>query len=105
VIVPLDDFVQQEILYAFQNPSKVTTEHEWIESVFRLRQQDCRHSLEFVREWNRARIAMVGLIPLFFSVVLSVVWSIKGSGIADAFAIGSFILIAGSCKLIPCKTY
>ena len=97
--MPLDDFVLQEILYAYQNPSKITSEHEWIDWVFRLRQQDRRHALEFVEGWNGTRIAVAGSIPLVFSTVLCIFWSVKGSGIQDGFAIAGFILTTGSCKL------
>jgi hypothetical protein len=85
--VPLDEFVLQEINYAYQNPLKITTEHEWIDWVFRLKQQDLRHALEFVEAWNPTRIAVVGLILLLVSTVLGIVWSVRGSGIQDGFAI------------------
>jgi hypothetical protein len=99
VVVPLEDFVLKEILYVYQNPSKITTKHEWIDWVFCLRQQDRRHALEFVEGWNGTRIAVAGSIPLLLSTVLGVVWSVKGSGIQDAFAVAGFILTAGSCEL------
>jgi hypothetical protein len=100
-VVPLDNFVLQEVLYAYQNPSKITTEHEWIDWVFRLRQPDRRHALEFVEDWNGTRIAVAGSIPLILSTVLGIVWSVKGSGIPDAFSVAGFILTAGSCELNP----
>jgi hypothetical protein len=96
-VVPLDEFVLQEIIYAYQNPSKITTEHEWIHWVFRLRQQDLRHALEFVEAWNPTGIAVVGLIPLLVSTVLGIVWGVQ-SGIQDGFAIAGFILTAGNCE-------
>jgi hypothetical protein len=82
---------------------KITTEHEWIDWVFRLKQQDLRHSLEFVEAWNPTRIAVVGLILLLVSTVLSVVWSVRGSGIQNGIAIAGFILTAGSCELYSCE--
>jgi hypothetical protein len=99
--VPLEDVVLQEVLYTYQNPSKIITEHEWIDWVFRLRQPDRRHALEFVEGWNGTRIAVAGSIPLLLSTVLGVVWSVKGSGIPDAFSVAGFILTAGSCELNP----
>ena len=97
----LDDFVLQEVFYAYQNPSKITTEHEWIDWVFRLRQPDRRHAVEFVEGWNGTRIAVAGSIPLLLSTVVGIVWSVKGGGVQNAFSVAGFILIAGSCELNP----
>jgi hypothetical protein len=98
--VPLNDFILQELLYAYQNPSKITSEHEWIEWVFRLRHPDRRHALEFVEGWNCTRIAVAGSLVLVVSTVVGVAWSVKGSGVQDGFSIASFILAAGSGELI-----
>jgi len=95
-IAPLNDLVLQELLYAYQNPSKITSDHEWIEWVFRLRQPGRRHALEFVEGWSGTRIAVAGSAVLVISTVVGVVWSVKGSGIQDGFAIAGFILTAGS---------
>jgi hypothetical protein len=103
VIVPLNDFILQELLYAYQNPSKISSEHEWINWVFRLRQPDRRHALEFVEGWNGTRIAVAGSIPLVVSTMVAIVWSAKGSGVQDGFAVAGFILTAGSCEFFGMK--
>ena len=56
-------------------------------------------ALEFFEGWNGTRTAVAGSITLLLSTVLGVVWSVKGSGIQDGFAISSFILTAGSREL------
>jgi hypothetical protein len=89
-------------MYAYQNPSKIRTKQDWIDWVFRLRQEDRRHALEFVEGWKGARIAVAGSIPLIISTVVGIVWSVKGSSVQDAFAVAGFILTAGSCKFIQC---
>jgi hypothetical protein len=98
--VPLKDFILQELLCAYQNPSKISSEHELIDWVFRLRQPDRRHALEFVEDWNGTRIAVAGIIPLVVSTMVAIVWSAKGSGVQDGFAVARFILTAGSCELL-----
>jgi hypothetical protein len=91
--MPLDDFVLQE------SSAHTRILRKWIDCVFRLRQQDRQHALEFVEGWNGTRIVMASSIPLLLSAVLAIVWSVKGSGIQDGFAIAGFMLTAGSCKL------
>jgi len=51
------------MLHAYNNPSTVKTEDEWIQWVFSLRQVDARHALQFVEDWSGIRIAVVGSIP------------------------------------------
>lgn len=67
--------------------------------MFRLRQPDRRHALEFVEGWNGTRIAVAGSIPLVVSTMVAIVWSAKGSGVQDGFAVAGFILTAGSLLL------
>ena len=71
--------------------------------VFRLRQPDRRHALEFVEGWNGTRIAVAGSIPLVVSTMVAIVWSAKGSGVQDGFAVAGFILTALSCELFRMK--
>lgn len=97
--MPLDDFVLQEILFAYGNPNKIETSTEWIDWVFRLRQSDRRHALEFVEGWNGTRIAVAGLTPLFFSCLLGIVWSWKTGDVQTAFTVAGFVLTAGTCEL------
>ncbi|CAG8980873.1 hypothetical protein HYALB_00013512 [Hymenoscyphus albidus] len=98
-IVPLDDFIIQEVLHAYQNPSTIETEHDWIDWVFRLRQPDRRHALEFVEGWNGTRIAIAGLMPLLVSCVLGVVWSWRTGDVQTAFTVAGFVLTAGTLVL------
>jgi hypothetical protein len=51
------------VLFAYLNPSSVDTDHAWIDWVFRLRQPDRRHALEFVEGWNETLIAIAGITP------------------------------------------
>jgi hypothetical protein len=95
-VVPLDEFVLQEMLFAFNAPSKITTENDWIDWVFRLRQVDRRHALEFVEGWNGARIAVAGTLPLLISTIVGVVWSVKSGDVQTAFTVAGFILTGGT---------
>lgn len=97
-VVQLDNFVLQEMLYAYKNPSKIDTYHEWIDWVFRLRQPDKRHALEFVEGWNGTRIAIAGMTPLVFSTVVGLAWSIRSGDWQTAFTVAGFILTAGTRK-------
>lgn len=47
-MVPFDNFVLQEMMYAYQNSGKLRSGDDWIQWVFRLRRKDTRHALEFV---------------------------------------------------------
>ncbi len=98
--MPLNDFILQELLYAYQNLLKIASEHEWIEWVFRLRQPERRHALEFVEGWNGTRIAVAGSILLVVSTVIGIAYSVKGGNIQDGFSVASFILTAGSGELL-----
>lgn len=99
VVVPLDNFVLQEILYAFNHPSKVDTHHDWIDWVFQLRQPDKRHALEFVEGWNGTRIAVAGSVPMVFSTLVGLIWSIRSGDWQTAFTVASFILTLGTLLL------
>ncbi|KAH7120711.1 hypothetical protein EDB81DRAFT_233269 [Dactylonectria macrodidyma] len=97
--VPLDEFEMQEILYAFRCPAHINTDHDWIDWVFRLRQVDHRHALEFVEGWNGARIAVAGSLPVLLSMVVGVVWSVRSGDVQTAFTVAGFILTAGTLML------
>ena len=95
----LDPSVLQEIFYAYQNPKSIDTEHVWIDWVFNLRQPDKRHALEFVEGWDAKRIAILGSIPLIFSTLVGLIWSIRSGDWQTAFTVASFILAAGTLML------
>ena len=99
-MVPLNSFILQEVFFAYNNPSKISTDHVWIDWVFRLRQPDKRHALEFVEGWSGTRIAIAGTLPLVFSTLVGVLWSVKTGEVQTAFTVAGFILTAGTRKLI-----
>jgi hypothetical protein len=96
--VPFNSFVLQEVYYAYQHPSKIDTDDVWIDWVFRLRQPDKRHAVEFVEGWNGARIAVAGIIPLVISTLVGIIWSIRGGDAQTSFTVAGFILTAATCK-------
>jgi hypothetical protein len=49
-VVQMDDFTLQEVFCAYRHPESIKTESDWIDWVFRLRQADRRHALEFVED-------------------------------------------------------
>jgi hypothetical protein len=82
----------QEVLYAYNHPSEFGSETDWIDWVFRLRQPDKRHALEFVEGWDGTRIAVLGLIPCVASALIGVIWTARGGDAQTAFTVSSFIL-------------
>ncbi|KAH6972108.1 hypothetical protein BKA56DRAFT_660140 [Ilyonectria sp. MPI-CAGE-AT-0026] len=99
VVVPLDDFVLQEMMYAYRNPSKLKSKDEWVKWVFRLRRKDKRHAIEFVEGWNTTRIAIAGTIPWLSSCLVGIIWAVIGGDIQTAFTVASFILTSSSIIL------
>lgn len=97
-VVPLDAFTLQEIFYAYQHPEHIKTELEWIDWVFRLRQADCRHALEFVEGWSGFRIGLVGSLPWVVATIVGVVWTVRDGDVQTAFTFAAFILTVGTCK-------
>lgn len=106
VVVPLDDFILQEIMYAYRHPNRLgrlsgSSRHgstdDWIRWVFRLRRRDRRHALEFVEGWNTTRIAVSGTAPWLSSCLLGIVWTVMSGGDAQtAFTVASFLLTSSS---------
>ena len=90
----------QEVLYAYNHPSDFGSETDWIEWVFRLRQPDKRHALEFVEGWNGTRIAVVGSIPCILSTLVGVVWGVRGGDAQTAFTVAGFILTTATGECI-----
>ncbi|KAK1831853.1 hypothetical protein QBC39DRAFT_350311 [Podospora conica] len=108
VVVPLDDFILQEMMYAYRHPNRLgrlssASSHstdDWIRWVFRLRRRDRRHALEFVEGWNTTRIAVSGTAPWLSSCLLGVVWTVMSGGDAQtAFTVASFLLTSSSVIL------
>ena len=100
--MPLDDVALQEIFYAYSNPSKIEDNQfktPWIEWVYKLRKPDHRHALEFVENWDGTRIAIAGILPWLFSMIIGVVWSAKGGDVQTAFTVAGFILTSGTRML------
>jgi hypothetical protein len=97
-MVPLDDFVLQEMMYAYRNPDRLSSTDDWVQWVFRLRRQDRRHALEFVEGWNTTRIAISGTIPWLASSLVGIIWAVTGGDTQTAFTVASFILTSSSSK-------
>lgn len=67
--------------------------------MYHLRQPDQRHALEFVEGWNGPRIAILGTIPLVFSTLVGLIWSIRTGDWQTAFTVAGFILTSGTLLL------
>ncbi|OIW24903.1 hypothetical protein CONLIGDRAFT_684805 [Coniochaeta ligniaria NRRL 30616] len=98
-VVPFDDFVLQEMMYAYRNPERLSGGHDWIKWVFRLRRTDKRHALEFVEGWNTTRIAVAGTAPWLSSCLVGIIWTAIGGDAQTAFTVASFILTSSSIVL------
>ncbi|KAF1962995.1 hypothetical protein CC80DRAFT_530871 [Byssothecium circinans] len=98
-VVPLDDFVLQEMYYVYQNPKTITTSADYIEWVFRLRRPNKRHALEFVEGWNSRRIIVAGTLPWVVSCLIGAIWSFLGGDTQSAFTVAGFILSSGTIIL------
>lgn len=97
-MVPFDDFVLQEMMFAYLNPDKVESTDDWIQWVFRLRRREKRHAVEFVEGWNSTRIAIAGSIPWLSSCIVGIAWTAAGGNVQSAFTVASFILTSASSK-------
>lgn len=101
LVVPLDDLTLQEVFQAYRNPSRATSgasREDWVGWVFRLRQPDKRHALEFVEGWDSTRICIAGTIPWLASCVVGIVWSAVNGDTQTAFTVAGFILTSGAGK-------
>ncbi|KAK4454268.1 hypothetical protein QBC34DRAFT_290524 [Podospora aff. communis PSN243] len=99
-VVPFDDFVLQEMMYAYRNPDRLFhASDDWIKWVFRLRRKEKRHALEFVEGWNTTRIAISGTVPWLASCLFGVIWTARGGDPQTAFTVASFILTSSSIIL------
>lgn len=101
VVVPFGEFVLQEILYAYLHPQTLPEKDEWIQWVYRLRQKDKRHAVEFVEGWNTAQIAVAGTIPWLSSCIVGIAWVAAGGDVQSAFTVASFILTSSSGWSFP----
>jgi len=98
VVVPMDEFILQEMFYAYEHPERITSQTDWIEWVFRLRRRDKRHALEFVEGWNSTRVIFAGMLPWLISCIVGVAWTATGRDAQTAFTVASFILTSGTGK-------
>lgn len=94
----------REVLYAYNHPSEFGSETDWIEWVFRLRQPNRRHALNFVEGWKGTRIAIAGTMPCILSTMVGIICSARGGDIQTAFTVASFILTiaTGEFKDLRC---
>ncbi|RFN45629.1 hypothetical protein FIE12Z_10131 [Fusarium flagelliforme] len=59
VVVPFDDFILQEIMYAYRNPGKLGSSVDWIQWVFRLRHRNSQGSaLKVLYHEHKNRLEM-----------------------------------------------
>ncbi|KAH7119796.1 hypothetical protein B0J11DRAFT_534647 [Dendryphion nanum] len=98
-VVPLDDFVLQEIYYAYKHPKSITTDDDWIQWVFRLRRRNKRHALEFVEGWNSTRVIIAAAVPWMISCLVGIIWTAIGGDAQTAFTVAGFILTSGTVIL------
>ncbi|OCL04089.1 hypothetical protein AOQ84DRAFT_127113 [Glonium stellatum] len=98
-IVPFDDFVLQEMMYAYKHPDTIKTDDEWIRWIFRLRRRERRHALEFVEGWSGTRIAIAGTTPWLASCLVGIIWSAARGNIQTAFTVAGFILTSSTVIL------
>lgn len=85
-------------MYAYRNPDRLSSTHDWIQWVFRLRRKDRRHALEFVEGWNTTRIAVWGTVPWLASCLVGIIWAAMGGDPQTTFTVASFILTSSSSK-------
>lgn len=85
-------------MYAYSRPEKVTSDHEWIDWVFRLRTPSERHAVEFVERWNSKRIAIAGALPWLGSWLVGIIWATMGGDPQTTFTVAGFMLSSMSCK-------
>jgi len=97
--VLFDDFVLQEMMYAYLNSDRVSsTSNDWVQWMFRLRRKDKRHALEFVDGWDTTRITIAGMVPLLSSCLVGFTWTAMGRDVQTAFTVASFILTSSSSE-------
>jgi hypothetical protein len=87
------------MMYAYRNHDKISgASNDWVQWMFRLRQKDKRHALEFVEGWDTTRIAIAGTVPLLSSCLVGIIWTANGGDAQTAFTVASFILTFCSSK-------
>lgn len=93
------DLALQELFHVYKNPSQIDQSGtDWIEWVYKLRQNDRRHALEFVEGWSGFRIAVLGSVPPIAATVVGVAWVIMAGDPQTAFTVAGFILTVGTCE-------
>ena len=102
-VIPLDEFVLQEMMYAYRNPDKIGTKDAWVQWVFHLCQKNRRHAIEFVEGWDATRIATAAVIPWLGSCVVGLGWTIAGGDPQTTFTVAGFILTSSSGRYISTR--
>jgi hypothetical protein len=103
--VELDDSVLQEIMFAYGNPEKITSDRDWVNWAFKLKQKDKRFALDFVEGWQGSRFIILGLVPWTSSFLMAIAWSSRGGDLQTVFTVASFMLTAASSKCHPIYLY
>lgn len=93
----------QEVLWNFYKPSRVKKDSfRYVDWIFKLRQEEQRHALEFVEGWSGWRVALAGSIPGMISTGVATAWALMGGELSTVFTVSSFVL-AISTREYPSK--
>lgn len=87
------------MLAYFHSPCKIRqtkTSRDYVDWVFYLRQDNARHSLEFIESWSGWRVAIAGSIPGVISTGVAMVWALKGGELSTVFTVAGFILASSA---------
>jgi hypothetical protein len=99
-VVPADDFDERHLMFGLRNPKQVDTKRVWIDWVFKLKANPKnRYALEFVEDWDGARIVTIGSAILVSIVFASCLAAGLGRDLQTVFTIAGFALAVCTSKL------
>lgn len=80
-------------MFAFKNPELLKSKHDWIDWAVALKEDPVhRYGLEFIEDWNGARIMTMGALILVSITTMAGIWAGLGGNIQNTFAVASFAL-------------
>jgi hypothetical protein len=92
-VVLADDFDEHHLMFGIRNPKQVDSKRVWIDWVFKLKADPRnRYALEFVEDWDGARIVALGSGILVSIVFASCLWAGLGGDLQTVFTITGFAL-------------
>lgn len=98
-VVPADDSDERHLMFGIRSPKQVDTKRVWIDWVFKLKANPKnRYALEFVEDWNGARIVAIGSGILASIVFASCLSAGLGSDLQTVFTIAGFALAVCTSK-------